>query len=159
MPTTTTTITQAQNTQAYLEALYLLDGRDNPSHPMHGLFTGLFINRQAALLAGDQELLAGLHSTDDDDETPLFHLLNTYIGHGFIADDAAAAVSAAWCRIVAARLVLAVKRLDVPSEGPASRTAASVQAVADWLNHEAVRAELNTPAADAAPSSVEPVTA
>ena len=29
------------NRQAWLEELYFLDGRDQLSHPQHGLFTGL----------------------------------------------------------------------------------------------------------------------
>lgn len=29
------------NRSAYLEYLYRLDGRDNPSHPRHSLYTGL----------------------------------------------------------------------------------------------------------------------
>jgi len=35
---------QAQaNRQAWIEALYAHDGRDNPGHAMHGLYTGLNI--------------------------------------------------------------------------------------------------------------------
>jgi hypothetical protein len=35
---------QAQaNRQAWIEALYVHDGRDNPDHAMHGLYTGLNI--------------------------------------------------------------------------------------------------------------------
>lgn len=33
------TVQQAR--QNHLEALYFEDGRDNPEHPMHGLYTGL----------------------------------------------------------------------------------------------------------------------
>ena len=29
--------------QNHLEALYFEDGRDNPQHPMHGLYTGLAV--------------------------------------------------------------------------------------------------------------------
>ncbi len=33
--------TQQQAAQDRLEALYEADGRDNPDHPMHALYTGL----------------------------------------------------------------------------------------------------------------------
>lgn len=32
---------EQQARQDRLEALYLADGRDNPDHPMHALYTGL----------------------------------------------------------------------------------------------------------------------
>jgi len=31
-----------RNRQAWLQALYKYEGRQDPSHPMHGLYTGLF---------------------------------------------------------------------------------------------------------------------
>jgi hypothetical protein len=33
--------TEQQARQDHLDALYLADGRDNPDHPMHALYTGL----------------------------------------------------------------------------------------------------------------------
>lgn len=39
---------------AYLRRLYILDGRDNPSHPMHSLYTGLYQNRQNVLMELDR---------------------------------------------------------------------------------------------------------
>ena len=38
----------------YLERLYLLDGRDAPSHPMHRLYTGLYQNRARVLMELDR---------------------------------------------------------------------------------------------------------
>lgn len=39
--------------QAYLDALYHLDGRGNPEHPAHGTYTGLYLRRIEQLLAED----------------------------------------------------------------------------------------------------------
>jgi hypothetical protein len=39
---------------AYLERLYILDGRDDPHHPQHSLYTGLLQNRAAVLLEVDR---------------------------------------------------------------------------------------------------------
>lgn len=36
--------------QAYLDKLYELDGRNDKSHPMYGLYTGLYMNRKQKLL-------------------------------------------------------------------------------------------------------------
>jgi len=163
--TAPTTIAQDNNRQAYLEALYLLDGRDKPDHPQHALYTSLYADRIAALLAADRDTLVGLQVTDDDDKTALYVNLSSYVGPGLIADsDAAAAVCSAWCRIVASRLSLAMRRLDPPTTGPSTYAVRSVQAVVDWLRHEAVRAELHPagerlPGIDASPSSLEPVNA
>ena len=38
--------TQQQAVQDRLEALYEADGRHDPAHPMHGLFTGLVAGQQ-----------------------------------------------------------------------------------------------------------------
>lgn len=38
----------------YLNRLYVLDGRDDPDHPMHSLYTGLYQNRQAVLIELDR---------------------------------------------------------------------------------------------------------
>lgn len=35
-------VSAMQNRQDLLEALYNIDGRDKPSHPQHGLLTGLW---------------------------------------------------------------------------------------------------------------------
>lgn len=43
----------------YLEHLYILDGRDNPTHPLHGFFTGLYWNRMQQLMLADREKLRG----------------------------------------------------------------------------------------------------
>jgi|TARA_B100000073_G_scaffold319660_1_gene298767 hypothetical protein len=34
------------NRQLWLDQLYVLDGRDNPDHEMHGLYTGLALKYQ-----------------------------------------------------------------------------------------------------------------
>lgn len=151
---------QEQNArQAYLEALYALDGRHDPTHESHGVYTGLFPDRIAELLSADKETLLGLNITADDDDTPLFELLGNYIGPGLIAnEDACAAVVAAFCRILASRLNLAVRRLDPPGTTRATAATQSVMAVSDWLLHEAVRADLKVPARiDASPACVEAV--
>lgn len=44
--------------QAYLDALYLLDGRDSPVHPAHSTYTGLVEQRRRHLMAEDFERLA-----------------------------------------------------------------------------------------------------
>ena len=38
--------TQQQAAQDRLEALYEADGRHDPAHPMHGLYTGLVARQQ-----------------------------------------------------------------------------------------------------------------
>lgn len=43
--------------QAYLDALYALDRRDDPSHPRHQTYTGLYIQRQQQLIEHDMKLL------------------------------------------------------------------------------------------------------
>lgn len=43
--------------QAYLEALYEADGRQERSHPCHGLYTGLLKQRQRQLVDLDRALL------------------------------------------------------------------------------------------------------
>lgn len=40
-PTPADLVREQQLRQERLEARYLLDGRDDPTHPLHGLFTGL----------------------------------------------------------------------------------------------------------------------
>jgi hypothetical protein len=40
--------------QAYLDALYALDRRDDPSHPLHSTYTGLYLQRQQQLLERDK---------------------------------------------------------------------------------------------------------
>ena len=42
---------------AYLDTLYLMDGRDYPKHPMHGCYTGLYQERSRTLLAFDRKIL------------------------------------------------------------------------------------------------------
>lgn len=49
-------ITEARR-QAYLETLYLLDGRNNLDHPHHATFTGLLKRRAQQLIAADMDLL------------------------------------------------------------------------------------------------------
>lgn len=149
---------EQQQRQEYLEGLYALDGRDNPAHPLWGTYTGLYQQRMQQLVAADADTITGLQITADDNDTPLHCTLASYIGPGLIADgDAAAAVCAAWCRIVASRVSLAVRRLDPRMEQPASLAVKSAMAIADWLRHEAVRAELNdTGRPDLAPSCFEP---
>ena len=43
---------------AYLDTLYLMDGRDYPKHPLHGHYTGLVQERAHTLLAFDRKLFA-----------------------------------------------------------------------------------------------------
>lgn len=39
---------------AYINRLYHLEGRDDPNHPMHSLYTGLYQNRQKVLMELDR---------------------------------------------------------------------------------------------------------
>ncbi len=48
-----------QRRQDYLDALFLLDGRNNPAHPHHATYTGLYQARQAELQERDANLLLG----------------------------------------------------------------------------------------------------
>jgi hypothetical protein len=41
---------------AYLERLYVLDGREYPKHPLHGHYTGLYQQRAQVLLAADRKV-------------------------------------------------------------------------------------------------------
>lgn len=43
--------------QAYLDELYKLDNRDDPSHPHRHTYTGLYQQRQQQLLEHDMKLL------------------------------------------------------------------------------------------------------
>lgn len=150
---------QANDTQKYLDALYALDGRNDPEHPMHSLYTGLAQQRIAALKAADRETLLGLAKTNDDHDIPLHVLLSGYIGPGLVTDDAAcAAVTSAFCRILSSRLNLAVRQLDHPPSERHTAAAESVLAISDWLLHEAVRADIQAPAAiDTSPACVEAI--
>ncbi len=38
----------------YLARLYVLAGRDDPRHPLHGTYTGLYMDRVAVLVALDR---------------------------------------------------------------------------------------------------------
>lgn len=42
---------------AYMDILYRLDRRDDPSHPLHRRYTGLFMERQKLLAKCDRDLL------------------------------------------------------------------------------------------------------
>lgn len=42
---------------AYLDTLYLMDGRDYPKHPLHGCYTDLYRERQDRLMAHDRKVL------------------------------------------------------------------------------------------------------
>ncbi len=44
----------SRTAQAYINWLYKEDGRDAPSHPKHGLYTGLLQSRISQLIAYDQ---------------------------------------------------------------------------------------------------------
>lgn len=48
-----------QQRQDYLELLYRNDGRENQSHPMHGLYTGLYQQRQRQLVEAERQQLCG----------------------------------------------------------------------------------------------------
>lgn len=49
---------QAENQrQAYLDALYALDNRDDPNHPHRYTYTGLYLQRQQQLLEHDMKQL------------------------------------------------------------------------------------------------------
>jgi hypothetical protein len=51
-----------QRRQKYLESLYLLDGRDTPTHPRHATYTALYTERVAFLHSRDvDELLAAIN--------------------------------------------------------------------------------------------------
>ena len=55
--------------QAYLESLYICDGRHYPKHPAHGTYTGLYQERVEFLIQQDRELHAEatlLAATDVD---------------------------------------------------------------------------------------------
>lgn len=43
--------------QAYLEALYMADGRQQRSHPLHGFYTGLLEQRKQQLVELDRRLV------------------------------------------------------------------------------------------------------
>lgn len=46
--------------QAYLDALYALDHRDDPRHPLHSTYTGLYLQRQHELIQQDMKSLLAL---------------------------------------------------------------------------------------------------
>ena len=127
--------------QAHLEALYEADGRHDPSHPSHGIYTGLFADRIEQLIAGDRAAANG-HLPDRD--APLYAVLLPFIGRGLIEDpEAARAICAAWCRGTSSRLVWAVKRLEAEGDRPGQQPLIDgCGAISSWLLHEALRAEL-----------------
>jgi hypothetical protein len=47
--------TEQQARQGHLDALYLADGRDNPDHPMHALYTGLAQAADGPAVPGGRE--------------------------------------------------------------------------------------------------------
>ena len=49
--------TEGNARAAYLDTLYLMDGRDYPKHPLHGHYTGLYQQRIQTLMAFDRKLL------------------------------------------------------------------------------------------------------
>lgn len=63
--TSTTTILEDQQRHDYLEALYSIDGRHDRQHPSHGVYTGLFQQRQQFLLQQDISALAGAATRSD----------------------------------------------------------------------------------------------
>jgi hypothetical protein len=49
-----------QNRRAqYLERLYILDGRSDPAHPLHGVYTGLYQAHLRRLVQQDMAKLLG----------------------------------------------------------------------------------------------------
>lgn len=51
-----------QRRQNYLDALYLLDGRDAPDHPRHATYTGLFVEHVRVLIERDmRDVLAAIN--------------------------------------------------------------------------------------------------
>lgn len=51
-----------QRRQDYLDALYLLDGRDSKSHPRHATYTGLYTEHVSVLVDRDmREVLAAIN--------------------------------------------------------------------------------------------------
>lgn len=56
--TINTTIEQRR--QDYLDALYILDGRDFPNHPHHATYTGLYTEHVAQVLARDVDKVLSL---------------------------------------------------------------------------------------------------
>ena len=139
--------TEQNDRQRYIEQLYLLDGRQDPGHPMHGLFTGLYVQRMEALKAADQETLLAIDRVDPNDESPLHELLGQVAGDGvFRHPDGAAMVSSMWCRLLATHIATATHGLN-PVVETRSWAVKSLHAVVDWLRHEAVRAETSCPPA------------
>ena len=144
--------TEQNDRQRYIEQLYLLDGRQNPDHPMHGLLTGLHVQRMQALKAADKETLLAIAGVDPDDESPLHELLAQVAGDGVFRDpDGAAMVSSMWCRVLASHIATAAHGLN-PVVETRSWAVKSLRAVVDWLRHEAVRAEASRPTPAAARS-------
>lgn len=56
-----------QNRQDFLDWLYVLDGRDQPGHPCHATYTGLY---QAAVDAAGRCVLQGLQTGWHQQEIP-----------------------------------------------------------------------------------------
>lgn len=54
-----TDLAEDRQRQAYLEALYEADGRQDRNHPRYGLYTGLLSQRREQLIALDRALLLG----------------------------------------------------------------------------------------------------
>lgn len=51
-----------QRRQDYLDALYLLDGRDDPKNPWHATYTGLFTQHVQVIIERDmREVLAAIN--------------------------------------------------------------------------------------------------
>lgn len=48
-----------QRTQAYMEQLYLISGRDEKDHPMHATYTGLYEDRKQRLIEYDKCMMLG----------------------------------------------------------------------------------------------------
>ena len=43
----------------FLETLYFKEGRDDPAHPMHSLYTGLYVNYLENVRCGGDAVLRG----------------------------------------------------------------------------------------------------
>lgn len=53
------TVESDRRTQAYIEQLYLISGRDDKDHPLHATYTGLYEERKQKLVEYDKCMMLG----------------------------------------------------------------------------------------------------
>lgn len=126
--------------QAYLEALYLLAGRDRPgAHNAH-TYTGLLQERQQELLRRDALELSAASPLRT--ETPVHDLLGSSIRSLLIEPtEGSLAATSVICRILAARISITASQLAGSDADRAPVVMATIDAVAGWLRQEALLAE------------------